>query len=546
MVFTIKKRIWGSFLALTAVFVINGAITILILSKSKVLSDHVEQVIDPAQQLMQDLKMVLIESKMYTTNWVFLRSNQEDKNALRGLHSYGYPYLRAKINDLLPALENQPMADSIHHIFQVFEQLKEVERGVMLNLNSFDDYDDPTKKMMSEQILEDKVIPVSNALISSVDRVLLNAKKMKFNSYTELENYRSYLKTLISILAVSVIGMSVLLSYYFTKVITTPIRKIRQIINDLGKGIIHKVNYSESRDEIGQMVASVNNLSEKLLETATFAREIGNRNFTLSYTPLSEEDQLGKALLTMRDNLKVSEESLMKTSSNLIRRHKVLEQYTYIISHNLRSPVATMCGLADILAQPGLDPEDNRTIVDGLTQSARKLDKVIFDLNQILELKNDLHQIREKIIFDQLVEDTRFLFKNSINTDDITFHCDFSEVDHVHSIKSYLSSIFFNLISNSIKYRRPDTKLNINISSTQGEHTTILSFRDNGKGIDLNKNQEDLFGLYKRFDFSVEGKGMGLFMVRSQIEELNGTISCNSIINVGTEFRIEFPRHQTI
>src|SRR5690606_6562632 len=159
---------------------------------SKVLSDHVERVIDPAQQLMQDLKMVLIESKMYTTNWVFLRSNQEDKNALRGLHSYGYPYLRAKINDLLPVLEKQSMTDSIHLIFYVYNKIRDVDRGVMVRLNSCDDYDDPTKKMMSEQILEDEVIPVSNSLISSVDRVLLVSNNMNVNSYTELETYRSY------------------------------------------------------------------------------------------------------------------------------------------------------------------------------------------------------------------------------------------------------------------------------------------------------------------------------------------------------------------
>src|SRR5688572_12542786 len=140
MVFTIRKRIWGSFLALTAVFVLNGVITLVTLAKSKELSNHVERVIDPAQQLLQDLKMVLVESKMYTTNWVFLRSNQEDKDALQGLHTYGYPNIRERINSLLPALNNRALSDSLHAMFKRFEQLRGVEQGIMLSLKSFDDY----------------------------------------------------------------------------------------------------------------------------------------------------------------------------------------------------------------------------------------------------------------------------------------------------------------------------------------------------------------------------------------------------------------------
>ena len=67
-----------------------------------------------------------------------------------------------------------------------------------------------------------------------------------------------------------------------------------------------------------------------------------------------------------------------------------------------------------------------------------------------------------------------------------------------------------------------------------------LIFTDNGRGIDLQKNKDQVFGLYKRFHTGIEGKGMGLYMVKSQIEALGGKISVQSAVNKGAEFSIEF------
>ena len=104
--------------------------------------------------------------------------------------------------------------------------------------------------------------------------------------------------------------MGIFLSLYMTRVIISPINKIRHIVNDLGKGIIKKVNHKITRDEIGEMVRSVNNLSEKLHGSAAFANEIGNRNFDSHFEPLGPDDMLGKAIIAMRDNLKSSDERM--------------------------------------------------------------------------------------------------------------------------------------------------------------------------------------------------------------------------------------------
>jgi signal transduction histidine kinase len=109
------------------------------------------------------------------------------------------------------------------------------------------------------------------------------------------------------------------------------------------------------------------------------------------------------------------------------------------------------------------------------------------------------------------------------------------------TLKSYMQSIFYNLISNSVKYRQPNLAPVIEIKSRKRQNKIELSFRDNCMGIDLTKNGDQVFGLYKRFHTNeIQGKGIGLFMVKTQVEAIGGTISVHSEVNKGTEFKIEF------
>lgn len=108
-------------------------------------------------------------------------------------------------------------------------------------------------------------------------------------------------------------------------------------------------------------------------------------------------------------------------------------------------------------------------------------------------------------------------------------------------IKSYIHSIFYNLISNSIKYRKPGKIAAIEVKTVLIAGKILISFKDNGVGIDLTKNGNKIFGLYKRFHHEVEGKGLGLFMVKTQVEALGGNIRVNSKPGEGAEFIVELP-----
>jgi len=179
--------------------------------------------------------------------------------------------------------------------------------------------------------------------------------------------------------------------------------------------------------------------------------------------------------------------------------------------------------------------------LDFILSSSQALNKVIDDINQILEVKQNIHEVKEKISFDQLLNDIETSINYLIIKEKVIISGDFDELPHIYSIRSFLYSIFYNLVLNSIKYRRIGVAPEIHLSSRQTDNTMVLTFRDNGKGIDMEKHGAKLFGLYKRFDTTVEGTGLGLFMIKSQIEELGGKISVESKLGAGTTFTIELP-----
>jgi PAS domain S-box-containing protein len=230
-----------------------------------------------------------------------------------------------------------------------------------------------------------------------------------------------------------------------------------------------------------------------------------------------------------------------KMTAEIIQRNQDLEQFAYIVSHNLRAPVANIIGLTCALQNGGLDKEDVMELMEDIDVSVRLLDNIITDLNQVLQVKRAISENKDLVRFSEIVNDISLSITHLIEKEQVVIKTDFSEASEMITLKSYLYSIFYNLISNSIKYRQPDLPPVIEIKTTKSNNKLHLIFKDNGLGIDLDKKSNQIFGLYKRFHpYASEGKGMGLFMVKTQVETLDGKISVTSEVNKGIEFHIEF------
>lgn len=230
----------------------------------------------------------------------------------------------------------------------------------------------------------------------------------------------------------------------------------------------------------------------------------------------------------------------VKMTTQLLQRNKDLQQFAYIISHNLRSPVANILGLSKLLEDENLDDAAKAECRRGLVTSTKRLDDVIFDLNRIIQIKDQAADQKETVVFSVLVSNIEESIQHIVQREGAVIRTDFKEVKEIFTVKNYLYSIFYNLISNSIKYRKPQVQPLLEITARIKEDKLVVIFKDNGMGMDMALYGNKVFGLYNRFHTHVEGKGMGLYMVKTQVEALGGIITIKSEVNMGTEITIEF------
>ncbi|MBD1383889.1 PAS domain-containing sensor histidine kinase [Mucilaginibacter rigui] len=261
------------------------------------------------------------------------------------------------------------------------------------------------------------------------------------------------------------------------------------------------------------------------------------------FTNMLADKHIGAIICNFRDitEQKKAEEEREKMTADLLRRNQDLEQFAYMVSHNLRAPVANIAGLNTLLQDNEPDAAEHEHTLQALARSVNHLDQVIIDMNNILQVGSAANQQYEVVSIPVLIEDIMEGIRCMANESNLTIHQNLHPGGEVRTIKSYLYSILQNLIVNSIKYRRTGTNPVINISSHLTGKQLTLRFEDNGKGIDLYKYGSQVFGPYKRFDQSVDGKGLGLFMVKTQTERMGGTIKIESEVGVGTTFVITLP-----
>ncbi|MFO0357386.1 MAG: PAS domain S-box protein [Sphingobacteriaceae bacterium] len=246
------------------------------------------------------------------------------------------------------------------------------------------------------------------------------------------------------------------------------------------------------------------------------------------------------------NDLKIKEIELNRLIKELTNRNNEMLQFNYIVSHNLRAPIANIIGLCSLISDVKGNDSENKKMLDLIKLSTDKLDGIIKDLNIILNIKNTLNLKRENIKISKALFNIYESFQKEIHeiSGDIKINID-KQANELYTIKSYIESIFYNLFSNSIKYRSQERQLRIVITSKKVADKYIVHFEDNGIGIDLSEHGQYVFGLYKRFNYEVEGKGLGLHMVKNQVEAINGKINIESELGKGTKFIIELPSDNT-
>jgi len=236
------------------------------------------------------------------------------------------------------------------------------------------------------------------------------------------------------------------------------------------------------------------------------------------------------------------EDYLKRTNIELTKQNEQLNEFSYIISHNLRGPIANLLGLVDLVKHQKKDGLPMEDFLFHITKAIQKLDEVISDLNFVVTNYDSDSNNYSLVNLEDECRSIADLLSVQIKSSECEFKYDFSACSEIRFIKSYIHNILYNLISNAIKYKRDNCVPMIELSSYWIDAQTIcIECKDNGVGMDLKKNQDKLFGFYKRFHSHVEGKGLGLHLIKKQVDALGGRIEVDSIVGQGTTFRVLLP-----
>ncbi|WP_276368826.1 tetratricopeptide repeat protein [Chryseolinea sp. H1M3-3] len=230
---------------------------------------------------------------------------------------------------------------------------------------------------------------------------------------------------------------------------------------------------------------------------------------------------------------------LRKINAELIKKNNELFQFSYTVSHNLRGPVARLLGLADLAEKENI-PDQAKQLTDFIGETALELDQIVNDLIRILELRNEPQHHREIVsLEDEWYQTVGLLKDNLTGNEEISIN--FEALPEITTVRSLLKNILYNLLSNAIKFRSPERKLKVKATSRTQDGRAILEIADNGLGFNIELNHEKVFKLYRRFHAHVGGRGVGLYLIKTQVEVLHGSVEAISQPNKGSMFRVILP-----
>ncbi|HPW97716.1 MAG TPA: PAS domain-containing protein [Flavobacterium sp.] len=264
---------------------------------------------------------------------------------------------------------------------------------------------------------------------------------------------------------------------------------------------------------------------------------------SLSMIPVNDFEGRHSHWISIQRDITIEKEKIKEREQlikELTKNNNDLKQFSYITSHNLRAPLSNLTGLLNLIEDIPIENEDLKEIIDGFANSTYMLNETINDLAKVIIIKDSSAIKKEKILVKDVFENVFNQVSFLINTIKPILKIDLEETYVLNSNKSYLESIFLNLMTNSLKYKSTKRQLKINVTSKVEGDEVIIVFEDNGIGIDMERNKNKIFGLYQRFHNLPDSKGLGLYLVKSQVEAMDGTISVESEVEKGTTFIIKF------
>jgi PAS domain S-box-containing protein len=251
----------------------------------------------------------------------------------------------------------------------------------------------------------------------------------------------------------------------------------------------------------------------------------------------NELKDVNKELLSRAELILKQKHQLEEINQHLENKNRQLSSFAHIASHNLRAPVGNLLTLKDFYKE-STDIEDKGRLFSKVEIVIDHLNETLNELIESVKIQGNKNISHDPITFDSVFDKTLQILDNQILASKAVVTSNFSEAPNIEYPKLYMESIMLNLLSNSIRYSSPDRIAHIHFCTSVNNNEIMLIAKDNGLGIDLQKHGHKLFGLNNTFHRHPDSKGVGLFMTKTQIEAIGGSITVESDINKGTTFKI--------
>lgn len=225
-------------------------------------------------------------------------------------------------------------------------------------------------------------------------------------------------------------------------------------------------------------------------------------------------------------------------ASAIEHSNKALDEFSYIISHDLIEPVRTIRSFAQIIKKTHFQHIDNPEIIEDfefISDASNRLYEMILAMLDYSRLNNKYFEHEQTDSLEVLVEVIKDLMA-AANESNASVLC--NNMPIINFNKTLLSQVFSNLISNSLKYKSDARTPRIEISADEKQDEFIFTIKDNGIGID-NEHEDRIFKIFQRLhpvDSKYSGTGMGLAICKKIIESEGGKIWYDGQPGKGTSF----------
>jgi methyl-accepting chemotaxis protein len=297
------------------------------LTRSRQENAKINEIYTPSVELIRNLYIKISDSRMLIKSWVYIDkiSDTPDKNALKNLHATDYGLVMDSLKVLSQYWQNDTQKVLLNKIDSaIVDTLFKKHEDIMSQLSSFESYDDSYTVFFVTPMVEDKgeVMELTNRILATIQKLLTDQETFIAQKRVDMADSFNKIRNFNFIMLIVLILVAISVSTVLTLSLATPINRTKNMLLSISKGILPDSQLAEGSDEIGQMAVALNAVVKSLKDVSDFAIHIGKGNFESEFSPLSEDDVLGKSLVEMREELK-------KAKGEEVKREEENKQRTW-------------------------------------------------------------------------------------------------------------------------------------------------------------------------------------------------------------------------